>query len=99
RMSVGLLDLPPVRRERLRLLMTPLQILDTHPFAAGMAAGVALTFFTLMLCAVFLYSLEKTKAMARESARAASNHSNPLRQTTHGVLSQSAASPDSCSVS
>jgi hypothetical protein len=79
--------------------MPLLQILDTHPFAAGMAAGVMLTFSTLMLCALFLYSLEKIKTTARERARVPSNHSNHLRQTTHPVLSQTASSPDSRSVS
>jgi hypothetical protein len=77
--------------------MTVFQILDTHPFAAGMAAGVVLTFSTLMLCAVFLYSLEKIKGLAREGVRAASSHSN--RQTAHPVLSKAAASPDSSSAS
>jgi hypothetical protein len=54
--------------------MTVIEIVHTHPFAAGVAVGMLLTFCSLALCALFLYSLEKMKAMARESAKAMSGN-------------------------
>ena len=62
--------------------MSVIEIIHTHPFAAGIAGGVVLTFCCFVLCAVFLYSLEKTKALARESAKA-----------TSGVLRNKASFP------
>ena len=52
--------------------MPIIEIIHTHPFAAGLTAGVLLTFCSLVICAMFLHSLEKIKAIARESAKATS---------------------------
>jgi hypothetical protein len=57
--------------------MTVVEIIHTHPFAAGAALRVLLTFCSPVLCAVFLYSLEKTRAMARETEAAPGNQIVP----------------------
>jgi hypothetical protein len=54
--------------------MTLVEIVHTHPFATGVAVGVLLTFCCLVLCAVFLYSLEKVRATARERAKSTSRN-------------------------
>jgi hypothetical protein len=70
--------------------MTVIEIVHTHPFAAGVAVGMLLTFCSLALCALFLYSLEKMKAMARESAKAMSG--NQAHQIVSGSPISSAGS-------
>ena len=59
--------------------MPVIEIIHTHPFAAGVAVGVLMTFCSLILCMVFLYSLEKVRTMAGESAKSA-----PLNQIVGG---------------
>ncbi len=75
--------------------MTTFQIFDTHPFAVGMAAGVILTFCTLLFSAVFLHLLGSMKERARESARTQTQ----LKPEPHPILPKVVHSPDSRSVS
>jgi len=73
--------------------MTVIEIVHTHPFAAGIAVGIILAFGSLVLCTAFLFSLEKMKAISRDNAKAESE--NP----GHPLFSESSVgSPDSSSV-
>jgi hypothetical protein len=50
--------------------MTVIEIVHTHPFAAGIVVGIVVAFCSLTLCTAFLYSLERTKALAHENTKA-----------------------------
>jgi hypothetical protein len=45
--------------------MTITEIVHTHPFAAGVAVGILLAYGSLVLCTAFLFTLGKTKTIAR----------------------------------
>jgi hypothetical protein len=74
--------------------MTLFQIIDTHPFASGLAVGMMLTFGTMLLSALFVRLLIKARNTPGSVALSneASNHSN---HTTRAI---SAAAPDSSSI-
>jgi hypothetical protein len=76
--------------------MTVIEIVHTHPFAAGIAVGIILAFGSLVLCTAFLFSLEKMKAISRDHAdNAKAESENPGRPL---FSESSVGSPDSGSV-
>jgi hypothetical protein len=73
--------------------MTVIEIVHTHPFAAGIAVGIILAFGSFVLCTAFLFSLEKMRAISRANAKAESGSPG------HPLFSESSVgSPDSSSV-
>jgi hypothetical protein len=63
-------------------MMTLFQIMDTHPFAAGMAVGMMLTFVTMLLSSGFVQILVKgrntTGSLTLPNGTSA-DATNPLR--------------------
>jgi hypothetical protein len=78
--------------------MTVIEIVHTHPFAAGIVVGIVLAFCSLTLCTAFLYSLERTKALARENTEV-ENAMARLGDRSRRMFSEtSVSSPDSGSL-
>ena len=71
--------------------MTVIEIVHTHPFAAGIAVGIILAFGSLVLCTAFLFSLEKMRAISRDNAKAESENPGSARLFSES----SVGSPDS----
>jgi hypothetical protein len=68
--------------------MTLFQIMDTHPFASGLAIGMMLTFGTMMMCAGFL----KLLLQARNSAPSLALPQVSSNQTVNPIPPISASS-------
>jgi hypothetical protein len=69
--------------------MTAIEIMHTHPFATGIAVGILVAYGSLMICTIFFYALERTRAIAQRTAI----------QTEQGFSDSSVASPDPRAVS
>jgi hypothetical protein len=75
--------------------MTVIEIVHTHPFAAGIVVGIVLAFCSLTVCTAFLYSLEKTKARARENTKAEDAMAGLESQSPRMFSETSVSSPNS----
>jgi hypothetical protein len=61
--------------------MTLFQIMDTHPFASGLAVGMMLTFGTMLLSAGFVRLLVKARNAPRSVALQNGASSDPANTT------------------
>ena len=77
--------------------MTVLEIVHTHPFAAGIAVGIILAYGSLLLCTAFLFTLEKTKAIARATANPDPENLTSGNSSRRLFSESTVGSPDSTS--
>jgi hypothetical protein len=75
--------------------MTVIEIIHTHPFAAGIAVGIVLAYGSLALCAVLLFTLEKTKALARATTKPDPDRPRVESSSRQLFSDSSVGSPDS----
>jgi predicted RND superfamily exporter protein len=78
--------------------MTVIEIVHTHPFAAGIVVGIVLAFCSFTLCTAFLYSLEKSKALAHENTKAEDAMARLGDRSRQMFSETSVRSPDSGSL-
>jgi hypothetical protein len=78
--------------------MTVIEIVHTHPFAAGIAVGILLAYGSLVLCTAFLFTLEKNKVIARRTVKSDAENPRTGIPSRQFFSEPSVGSPDSSSI-